>query len=195
MKRLINTLKSLLLASFWFILMLSFSNLKMTVNTLISALIHEGGHIIALILINKDFSLPKAVTSGFRIKTKTHMSYGEEIFVCAAGPFVNLTVCLVFFPFSEELAVINLATALANLLPIGECDGYKILYDLISLIFGCEKSEAIMQKVSLVFLSAFVFLSLFLILKLNGGYWLFFVFFILLTRKILFFQKDGKKRA
>ncbi len=179
-------------ASFWLILMLSFSDLKMTVDMLISALIHEGGHIIALLLINKDFSFPRAVTSGFRIKTNSHLSYKEEIFVCAAGPLVNLTVFLVLFRYSSEFAVINLATALANILPLGECDGYKILYDLLSLIFDCEKSEAIMQKVSIVFLAATVFLSLFLILKLNGGYWIFCIFFILLIRRILFFQKRTK---
>lgn len=192
MKILLNSLKSLLGASFWIILMLSFSDLHMTLNMLLSALLHEAGHVLALLLINKDFSFPRAVSSGFRIKTKSHLSYKEEIFVCAAGPLANIIVSLFLFCCNTEFAVINLATAVSNLLPLPECDGYKILYDLFSLLFDFEKSAAIMQRVSLVFLAVSVFLSLFLILKLNGGYWIFCIFFILLVRRILFFKKPTK---
>lgn len=192
MKKALFVTKNLLSFFFWFLLMVAFSDMSIAIQTVLAAFLHECGHIFALILLKKRFSLPKFVTSGMRIKTHSELSYREEIFVCALGPLVNIFLFLFFLPHSPEFSVINLATAISNLLPLTDYDGYKIISDMLSLICDHEKSRKIMQNLTLGFSALAVFLSLFLILKLDGGYWLFFVFFTLLVREIFVFQKDTK---
>ena len=190
MIRLLHLLKNLLGALFWIILMLGFDDIGMTLLTLLSALLHELGHIFAItFFVNKGFSFPKAVISGLRIKIDTPLSYREEILVCLFGPLANLIAFLIFLPFFYEFAIINLATAVSNLLPMPDYDGEKILFAVLSEKCDTEKASRVTSHLTLIFSAAFLFLSLFLILKLNGGYWIFFVFFIITLKQILFFQK------
>lgn len=189
MKTLLNTLLSLLCALFWLSLMLSFSDVQMTLMTLLAAIAHELGHIVTMICLKKDFLLPRSVASGFRIKSLSQSSYKEEIIIAISGPLINLLFFAVFIGMSPTFAIINLVTAATNLLPMKDFDGYKIISDLISVFFGCEASDKIMPHLTVAVSSLFVFLSLFMIMIFNGGYWIFFIFFIVLVRQILFLQK------
>lgn len=188
MKTFLNLLQNLLSALFWLILMLSFSGIKMTALTFIAATVHELGHIAVLYILKKDFSLPRSVASGFRIKSAAQSSYKEEILIALGGPLINLFFALVFAPLSTLFTVINLATAISNLLPMKDFDGYKIISDSVSLLFGHEVSERLMPHLTLFVSAFFVFLSLFMIMFSNGGYWIFFIFFTVFLKQVLFFQ-------
>ena len=172
--------------------MLGFSDFKMTAFTLIAALLHECGHTLLLILLKKEFSLPTLVASGFRIKTSSLLSYRDEILICAAGPLANVILFVFFIRMAPVFAVINLATAISNLLPLPEYDGYKIMSDIISLTLGTEMCDKIMPHITLSISASVVFLSLFMILIFNGGYWIFTIFFIVFLRQILFFENETK---
>ena len=170
---------------FWTLLMLGFDSLHVAVLTGASAAIHECGHLIA-IPSSKKGCLPEAHVSGFRIKVNS-MSYKEELITAAGGPLINITlgVLLLFFPTSTQLGsyvntfgIINLLTAISNLLPIEGYDGYKILFCIGALVFDDTAAcERILSGFSFVFSSLMCFLSLYLILKLGEGYWIFVVFF------------------
>ena len=190
MKNFLNSLLNMLSALFWLLLMLSFSGLKMTFLTFLAAATHELGHIAVLLFLKKDFSLPRAVASGFRIKTTSQSSYKEEILISVGGPVINLILALFVYSVSTEFAIINLATAFSNLLPMKDFDGYKIVSDSVALVFGCEVSERLMPHLTVFVSSLFVFLSLFMIMFSNGGYWIFFIFFTVLIRQILFLQNN-----
>lgn len=190
MKFFLNLLLNLLSALFWFLLMLSFSDIKMTILTIIAAGAHELGHVGVLCFLKKDFSLPRAVTSGFRIKTYAQASYKEEIAIAFGGPVINLIFALVFAQTSAAFAVINLATALSNLMPMKDFDGYKIVHDFLAIAFGCELSERLMPHITVFVSSLFVFLSLFMIMFFDGGYWIFFIFFTVFLQQILFLQNN-----
>ena len=192
MQKAIKVILAMLITLFWILIMLSFSDFKMALQTLLAAIIHELGHICALVLLNKGFSLPKLVSSGFRIKTDSPLSYKEEIFVCACGPLVNVALFVFFISPFPEFAIINIATAISNLLPIPHYDGYKITSDILSLFKDNELSEKIMPHITILISALTVFVSLFLIFKFNGGYWIFPVFFLILIRRILFFHKLTK---
>ncbi len=192
MQKLLHAILCILCGLFWTILMIGFSDVKMTLFTILAALVHEGGHLMALSALKKHFSLPSLVFSGFRIKTRSPLSYKEEIWVCSAGPLINFLAFAFLFPHTPNFAIINLATAISNLLPISDYDGYKIISDTISLFFGSKASDSIMPYVSLTVCTLAVFLSLFIILILNGGYWIFSIFFIVMIRQILFFQNRIK---
>ena len=192
MRKILIAATKIFLLLFWILLMLSFSDLKMTFLTIVAATIHELGHIAALMIIDKKFSFPRLVSSGFRIKSHSSLSYREEIFVCACGPLMNIVAFMFFISCMPEFAIINLATAISNLLPLPEYDGYKIVSDFINLTAGHLISEKVMPNITIFIAAAAVFLSLFLIFTLNGGYWIFIVFFFVLLRKILFFQNHTK---
>ncbi len=185
-------LKNWLGALFWIMLMLGFSDAAMTLQTIVAAAIHELGHILVMLILKRDFSLPKAVTSGLRIKTKAPLSYRDEILVCLGGPMINVVFALMFFGYAKGFAVINIATALSNLIPLPEHDGYRILYDILLSKGDYEKADFRIRKIALIFSSLALFLSLYLILKLNGGYWIFFIFFFVTIKEILFFQNKLK---
>ena len=191
-KRCLKAILRITSGLFWLILMLGFSDFKMTVFTLIAALLHECGHILMLILLKKDFSLPVLVSSGFRIKTRSLLSYKDEILICAGGPVANVILFVLFIRPMPVFAVISLATAVSNLLPLPEYDGYKIISDVLALTFGSDFSDKAMPHITLTVSSTVVFLSLFMILIFNGGYWIFTIFFIVFLRQILFFEKRTK---
>ena len=192
MKRLIQFMINLFIALFWMLLMLSFSGRKTALLTFIAAVIHEIGHISVLALLKGEISIPRPVASGMRIKTRSHLSYAEENAVALGGPMTNLLLFVFLFPLAKEFAIVNLATALSNLLPINGYDGHKLLANLLSLVFGSEISDKTMPHIALFVTCTVIFLSLFIILRIGGGYWIFFVFFALFIRQILFFQKQTK---
>ncbi len=178
---------------FWGLLMLGFDCVYVAVLTALSALIHECGHLI-FAASSKKAALPRADISGFRIKI-SEMSYKEELIVAAGGPLINilLGVFLLLFggssPFgnyAKVFGIINLMTALSNLLPIEGYDGYKILFCIGALVFDdMSRTEAFLSSFSFLISALMCFLSLYLILKLGEGYWIFVVFFSLTLSAII----------
>ena len=127
--------------------------------------------------------------SGFRIRVGMG-GYAEQILLLAAGPLVNLAVFLLTLPLSGlangyflMIGYINLLSALSNLLPIEGYDGYGILMTLaeakdshISFRLLCISSFTLTLSLTLI--------SLYIMLRYGGGYWIFGVFFVTLLTKI-----------
>lgn len=188
---LLNKACTILPVFFWLFLIFGFEEPLMAIITLVSALIHEMGH-IGYIMIAKGLTPSiKGVLSGFRIRTGSGLSYDEEIGTYLAGPAVNIFVFVVCsflaIPFGgifAVIALINLATALSNLLPIEGYDGYGALMAIIS---KREMGNGAVRRLSylsstLIFLLCI--LSLYLIDRQGGGYWIFAVFFISMIKCI-----------
>jgi stage IV sporulation protein FB len=154
--------------------------------TLISALIHECGHLIAIGFTKKEkISPPTPVLSGLRIKRASLLPYKSEILISLGGPLINILVFLFFlipFPLaaSEYLSyfgLVNLMTAISNLLPIEGYDGYKILSALLHTSKKDEYAEGILFFLSLFFSASLTFLSLYFIMRFSEGFWIFAIFF------------------
>jgi len=177
---------------FWCLLILGFDSVYVAVLTALSAAIHELGHLI-FALPYKKVSLPKADISGFRIKIDG-VSYKEELLVAIGGPLVNILLGVVllflsprtaFASYTQLFGIINLMTALSNLLPIEGYDGYKIIFSVCAMLFdNTGRCESLLLQFSFLFSALMCFLSLYLILKLGEGYWIFFVFFSLTVSAI-----------
>ena len=163
----------------------------MAIITLCSALAHEAGHVGYIMLVRKVRPSIKGVLSGFRIRSDGRLSYNEEIGVYLSGPAVNILLFIIFtflaILFGDLIfliAIINLATALSNLLPIEGYDGYGAI---ISWMNGREYGDESIRRLehissSLIFL--FSILSLYLIDRQGGGYWMFGIFFISMIKCI-----------
>ena len=142
---------------FWVFMIFGFDEAHIAILTILSALIHELGHIAAIMALRLERGgRLSAHISGFRIQ-KAASGYLGELIVLMAGPLSNLLVFLLTLPFWEALSgyiallgSINLATGISNLLPIEGYDGYGILS---RLLLASGKISAIMY---LEYLSFFI---------------------------------------
>ena len=185
-KTILGILKSLievLPAFFWAFLIFGFDEPYMAVLSIISALIHEGGHILSIMLRRGRLTL-RGVLSGFRIRSRGVVTYEEEMLTYLAGPLANIVAFVILSLLSilagdwaAMAAVINLVTAMSNLLPIEGYDGYGILRAFLRKRECGEWALRLIGRVSSGLVFFFCVFSLYLIDRTGGGYWIFALFF------------------
>ncbi len=160
----------------WLFLFLS-SRTEEALLFLLAVLIHEGGHLFAIALMDvplKSFSLSPL---GAEITmADPYLSYRKEILIALAGPGAGLfcTAGLVslirqsFAPLPIYFFFCNLFLALFNLLPISGLDGGKILSSLLYQLWREDVARNIFSAVHTVTLSLlFLFGLIFLIENRN----------------------------
>lgn len=197
----VSLLQSILTVAFWGLLIFGFDRTYIAFLTLISAIIHEIGHLLVLRILGiRAFRYPRGVINGLRIKKTTHLSYRDEALVSLGGPLINLALGIfLMLPFNSEylttFGALNVMTAISNLLPIEGYDGHKILSAILLSRSNGIKHERALITLSLVFSAILTFFSLFLILSLGEGFWIFAIFFysflasLYKRKKHAFFEK------
>lgn len=152
--------------------------------SLASCILHEIGHLLAL--FSFGVGVKKIVLYGAGIKIVRDFSLVEnkkEAVILLSGPLMNILAFAVFYLFNGEnfkvFAVMNLATALFNLLPIKALDGGQLLFlifdskpKLLSFIniVTCVITPALVLAVALMM----NFFKINLSLLISGAY--FFIF-------------------
>ena len=181
---------------FWVLLIFGFDEPYMAILTILSALLHELGHIIAMMLVGRFRGKLRAHLSGFRISA-IGGGYTEDIISLIGGPAINFLAflfCSLLCKFESgymmEVAVLNLITALSNLLPVEGYDGYNILIKLFSIKEDAKGIRSL-ERISFGISIAFTFFSLYLLLRYGEGYWIFGIFFSLLLGKIFKESNQG----
>ena len=179
-------LEKILPLVFWLFLIFAFDPPRLACFTVIAAIIHEIGHISFGLSRGFLRLLPSPHPTGFRINAEKNASYKDELILLIGGPVLNFSIFFIslflYIPlkktFLYDFAFINLLTALGNLLPIKGYDGYRIIETLL-LMSGkdgfCKIS--VLSWLSFTFTSLLMFLSLYFLLKLGEGYWIFALFF------------------
>lgn len=137
----------------------------LAVSCLLASLIHEGGHLAAMLAMSVP---PKdCVLSAFGMRLElgsSLVSYGRNLMIALAGPLANgLAATLLFIIDSPIIATIHLALAGLNLLPAGGLDGGEVL----RCGFGLLGLDGFVEPI-LRFFSAAVLLPL-----ATVGIWLF----------------------
>lgn len=183
---------------FWLFLIYGFDTPCVAGLTIIAALIHECGHGACLLLQNNSTGRLKGSLSGFRISKKNTNSYLVDIAVFAAGPLANLSVSFLVFEFNRIetdymllFSVINLATALSNLLPIKGYDGYGIIHSLLCFSDKGDRAQSILEVISLTLVVIISILSLYVMARIGDGYWTAGLFILSLIKEV---SGDLKKR-
>ena len=193
-------LEKMLPLAFWVVLMFGFDEPYIAILTILAAFIHEGGHlIITLPFSTKRSRAIKNEIAGFRIKTN-RLSYKEELLAALGGPLANLAAGLIFFylplksefgEYSYTFAVLNVMTMASNLLPIESYDGHRALSAVLCLIFGDSlRVYSFLYWLSFIFSSVMTFISLYIMLRIGEGYWIFAVFFSVMLSAVIKRQKD-----
>ena len=124
---------------------------------LLSCILHELGHLTALIYFQSNVKEISITIFGAKINFDNRLSYVEEMVTAAAGPCVNLILALVSSKVlnRQVFAGINLALASFNLLPIGPLDGARILQCLLAQMGSDDISCRLSRCVTFSFTALF----------------------------------------
>ncbi len=188
--RICNRFVLFLPALFWLLVIYGFDDPCIAGITVISAILHECGHISYLLLSGSGKANIRGDLSGFRIKKKAGASYLSDIRLFAAGPIANLSAALFALPalpfgkYAGLWAVINIATALTNLLPIHGYDGYGILSSTIHMTNNEVFLFIILDRVSFTFTAFLTLTALYILVRVGASYWMAGIFIISLIKEV-----------
>lgn len=143
-------------------IMLCFDTQKTVGFAVLSALLHECGHLAALMIFKDEPQTVVLGLFGMQITrtTDTRLSFSEEIRTALAGPIVNLLLAAILeigfvlfnAPKLRMLCAVNLLLGLFNLMPIMNLDGGRALYYALQIRFTESESERILKIVSVMVL-------------------------------------------
>jgi len=164
-----------------------FSDMRIYLISLLSALFHETVHLIALYFsgcktaaLNFSFGGVKLICPGF-----SYLSFDKTVFCTLSAPLGNIFAGALFYCLYAlggkniffEISAVNIFLGAVNLLPLPFLDGGRALFSFLgkrSDILTARKISSFVGICSLVFL----FLVFFL-LFLSGKYYLFFLIFFI----------------
>lgn len=117
-------------------------------------LIHEAGHLMAILLLRCHVEALELRVSGLRLDyTEGHLGYGRDALIALAGPLANLmaagvlTIVCASRPGETVYFALGVQVLLAgfNLLPALPMDGGRALRALISRRWGMDRGERVLQ--------------------------------------------------
>lgn len=108
----------------------------LAVSCLLASLIHEGGHLAAMLAVGVPPQNCTLGAFGMRIELgNTLVGYGRNLLISLAGPLANgLAAALLFMLDCSTAATVHLVLAMLNLLPAAALDGGEVLKCGLSLI-------------------------------------------------------------
>ncbi|NMA79534.1 MAG: hypothetical protein GX967_02675 [Clostridiales bacterium] len=134
---------------------------------LYACLIHEIGHLIAMVAVRLNPDEILFYGAGIRIKAfdEYKLSYGEEIFVLSFGSITNLLVFAVLYYNANGqgigiFAVIHLLIGLFNLLPITIFDGGRMLELILMRSMRIGTASLISRIISAICTLAMLFAAI-----------------------------------
>ena len=142
---------------------------------LVSSVLHECGHLALLLFFGCKIRSVTLSFYGMKLvrENETELDFSRETAVCIAGVTVNFIIFSVFLAayavFGKkvfiEISAVNLVLALFNFLPVFFLDGGRVLECLLKSRFELEKSEKILNAVSVVSLLPVYAAGIFLFVK------------------------------
>jgi hypothetical protein len=184
MTKILKKVRDALSFLFLFAVLLAFNRPFVVVCVIISVLIHEGGHALALLCCGKRVHGIELCTLGAKIRYDGKLSYQQELFVLACGPLCNFIVGAIAFLFWSLgdypviFGITNFFYALTNLLPLPSYDGERIVRILLSMNFGAGACERWIGRIGFFLRCVLLFFSLYLIFYFDIAYQVFFCIFI-----------------
>ena len=135
------------------LLILAFSRSLFFAASLLAALFHECGHLLAARLLGIRIALLELDLGGARLyPARIIRSYRAEGLLAAAGPFFSLLLALLLTgrssPLAAALRAATLSLALFNLLPIEGFDGGRMLCALLASFLPEEGVRSLLSITS-----------------------------------------------
>lgn len=150
-------------------------------------LVHELGHVFAMLIFGAFPTRLKATLSGFTMDYSGNTSERQEMLVALSGPAFGFAFSFLCARVGQSLdseyllmcAGLGFVLNIFNLLPAMSLDGGRILDYLLSIAYGAEKAPRIIRTVGLVTVFLLLILGLYYIANGYGfslfaaGIWLF----------------------
>ena len=149
------------------IVLLSFDPRGTAALCLLASLIHELGHITAMLCLRDRPACVTLGVFGMRMERRTaqRLSYGALCAVSLAGPLTN-AVCAILL--SGEAALVHSVMAITHGLPVVSLDGGEALYAILCTRLSEQTADAVLRVCSAVVLLPLTVLGVWIVL--NGGY-------------------------
>lgn len=177
------------------ILLICFNKTEHLYISIISALLHEFGHLFALKFFGAKILEFKISLFGGKIETEnfTRTNYFQDIFIYFSGPFINLFISIFcyflnFYLNSAKLldiTIVNAILGVFNLLPFYNFDGGKIVGTLLKIKFKEKQAETILTIISFVVLIPFIYFSITIFLQNKNNFYFLIVSLLMLLTIIL----------
>lgn len=138
----------------WGWLMLSCKDSHAAVIALASCILHEWGHIGAMLISRVRISRLTFYSGGIKLRTRNDT--GEkgllwELAILSAGCAVNLIICIFAALANSKIwFLINLSLFLFNLLPISSLDGGRIVKALVISHFPCADIDSAQKATDII---------------------------------------------
>ncbi len=136
-------------------------NNKLPIVLIISALLHETGHLVCLFLTRTKVCAVYFNIFGMKIVkgVNPRTNYWDECKIALMGPLFNIIIFIIaltlFFCFKSaiylKIALVNLFLALFNLLPIFSLDGGSALFFFLASKKSPFKAHKTVKVISFVF--------------------------------------------
>lgn len=161
---------------------------------LLAVLLHETAHLLVMCLFHdppQSVSLSALGCHMILFEGKP-MSYGKNVLVSLAGPFVNLLSFGVIALFDRQnhiFALASLALGIFHCLPIEPLDGGLALRAFLSSFLETEKAEKMTFFISLVLLFPLALLGFLILLRTRYNFSLllmslYLMFYLVLKREL-----------
>lgn len=175
--------------SFYFFALLclaaSFDRSGIMVWGLLAALLHECGHVTAMLLLPGQAPREISVTPfGMKIDSSPLAAFDKgSLPVLAAGSGVNFISAAVTFGFLPDFAAVSLVLGLFNMLPVENMDGGGILRIALERILSDNSADRVMKIISWVTLAAMLLLGIYVLVVTGYNFtWIGTALLLALTR-------------
>ena len=164
------------------IILISLNKTEFLYSTIIFAILHEIGHLLALKHFKISIEEFKVSLFGGNIKilNNNKIQYYQNAIISFCGPLVNLFFFVLFYllniflknKFINEIYVINLVLAAFNLLPFYNFDGGKILTSILMNFLQEKTVNYIITITSFIILIPFTYLAVYIFMLDSKNFYL-----------------------
>lgn len=164
------------------IILISLNKTEFLYSTIIFAILHEIGHLLALKYFKISIEEFKVSLFGGNIKilNNNKIQYYQNAIISFCGPLVNLFFFVLFYllniflknKFINEIYVINLVLAAFNLLPFYNFDGGKILTSILMNFLQEKTVNYIITITSFIILIPFTYLAVYIFMLDSKNFYL-----------------------
>lgn len=174
------------------VIMSMFDRSGMMLGGMLSALLHESGHLAAMMIIPCQHPKEISITPfGLKIQNNSMAEFARgRVVVLAAGSAVNFILAACLIKFFPQLASMNFVLGAMNLLPVESFDGGGILKRILSAFMGEKPVDITVTVVSLIILFAMAFVGVYILFRtrynftlLGMSLWLLITVIIRLVKK------------
>lgn len=145
---------------------------------LIAALLHEIGHLAAVLILGGS---PERIETGIAGLCIFIPERYRTAPVFVAGPAANILTAVIFAPLSPRFAAINIIMGLMNLFPAPPLDGGELMQLLLQKISNRKTADRLEAAVSFSALAVLLTAGIYILLRSKGnfslllvGLWLFY---------------------